>query len=282
MPRTGSSSVILGLVIIMMSGCLGWQHIEPRKSVSQSPFNNGPISPDAVALEYAILDLPAGDRVANQEAWKHVDELVLGVDQRALLEANGIRVGVIAGALPSELQEQIRHPRHEQTIRRRQMIADEQATLMLHNQLNKSPIQLISSMDIKPADRPIDEDQANLIVIPHREADGRVRVQVSPELSAQQTKNWLPGADGANWSKVTEGNRFNQIGFEVTINPGEYLIMGARIDKENSIGDRLFFSGGEKQRRQKLFILRAYVMDKVQSATMNDAPGRNFETITPE
>ena len=63
------------------------------------------IQPRYCKVDTAILARPVGDPVVDKSAWNVADEQIIPVDVRQALESNGLRVGVITGALPGDIAE---------------------------------------------------------------------------------------------------------------------------------------------------------------------------------
>ncbi len=63
------------------------------------------VEPRYCKLDSAILARPAGDPIVAASAWNVADEQSIPIELRQALEANGLRVGVITGALPGDIVE---------------------------------------------------------------------------------------------------------------------------------------------------------------------------------
>src|SRR5207249_919856 len=62
------------------------------------------IAPKRCTLQVAILSRPVADAVLNETLWGVADVQVLAPEVRRTLESNGLRVGLIGGGLPAEVQ----------------------------------------------------------------------------------------------------------------------------------------------------------------------------------
>ena len=76
-------------------------------------------SRSAATLQVAILTRPFRDEAINDAVWSVADEQVVAPEARRALEANGLRVGLITGDLPAEVECDPRRPRRRTRSSRR-------------------------------------------------------------------------------------------------------------------------------------------------------------------
>ena len=68
------------------------------------------IEPKRCLLTVVILSRPLHDETINDVLWRGVDEQLVGSETRRALEDNGLRVGVLTGALPAEVDALVKAP----------------------------------------------------------------------------------------------------------------------------------------------------------------------------
>src|SRR4051812_6934640 len=62
------------------------------------------IEPKRCALQVAILSRPLRNEAIDVAIWNVADEQVVAPEVRRALEANGLRLGLITGGLPAEIE----------------------------------------------------------------------------------------------------------------------------------------------------------------------------------
>ena len=68
------------------------------------------IEPKRCKLQVAIVSRPMRDEAINGTVWSVVDEQTIPPETRRMLEANGLRVGLITGDLPAEVEAILKAP----------------------------------------------------------------------------------------------------------------------------------------------------------------------------
>ena len=90
-------------VSLLATGCATWQS-EPTASSQKLAPKLLETPPGHISLQTMFLRLE-GDEIASlQRTWAQLDEMSFDLGLRRELELNGIRCGVVLGAMPSELQ----------------------------------------------------------------------------------------------------------------------------------------------------------------------------------
>src|SRR5262249_27208234 len=97
-----SMRLLPGLLIALLAGCTSatthttswWERLRPFQ---------GPTGPDVVCMDVALIERPIGDPYLNDELWTSADEQGGALERKAVLDENGLRVGLIGGITPSRL-----------------------------------------------------------------------------------------------------------------------------------------------------------------------------------
>jgi hypothetical protein len=95
----------LVLVLLAPVGCVLTQLEQRHQTIRPDLGGAVPLpAPKRCKLKLAILSRPVPDAVLNEVLWGAADEQVVAPEVRHTLETNGLRVGLIAGDLPAEVQ----------------------------------------------------------------------------------------------------------------------------------------------------------------------------------
>src|SRR5262249_6560884 len=145
-------------------------------------------------------------------------------EQRAVIDDNGFRIGVIGGALPIELQNLLASKRSCPDPRRIQTHAGSSTSIALGPTDPGCEFQLHEDGKTTPAALKNADFKLQLTPTP---ADGRIRLQVVPEVMHGDTALLpRPAADRSGWElqqhRPTE--RYSSVSWEVAVAPGQYLL----------------------------------------------------------
>lgn len=101
----------LALTLMAVAGCT-LNRVDLRRDALVPRIGGGGqvIEPKRVALQVAILSRPIRDDAINSAVWSVADEQMIPPEARRMLEANGLRVGLITGELPAEVEKVLKAP----------------------------------------------------------------------------------------------------------------------------------------------------------------------------
>ena len=104
-PRCTTNILFFLAVSFGLAGCRSI--VKPQWSledeVAKTTLSAPQLARDAVILEIAFIRVPANVNSRDSMFWPDIDETHLSADNRQQLSRNGIRCGLIAGALPDSL-----------------------------------------------------------------------------------------------------------------------------------------------------------------------------------
>jgi hypothetical protein len=248
--------LLLGLLAGLFVGCLT---NKPEGSVSflkhLQPM--GPTGPDVVHIEVALIERPVGDRYLNQDLWPLADEQIVGLEQKAVLEENGFRVGQVGGIPPPGLQALLTSATSCANPRLWQMHAGKSKTVMLGSARPLCRFRLQQEGEARSIS--LEQAQCTLLVVPTLAADGRVQLHFTPQVLHGET-NLLPcpAPDNSGW--VLQEQRptelYADLGWEVVLAPNEYVVIGGRLDQPESLGYQCFIDADAPRPVQRLLVMR--------------------------
>jgi hypothetical protein len=251
--------VWLGLLALTLTGCLRDRTSKSSSWLDRFRQLGGPSGPDAVYIDYALVERPAGDFRLNREVWSQADEQVLPVETRAVVEENGFRVGVVGGLVPSEVESLWRNPKSSMGRRERRLYAGKDAALTLNGPLPECRFQIFTPASTGPNVVTLEQANCSLVLIPTMADGGKVRVRFAPEVQHHDKKHWVPaGAVGAGWingAKPVE--RYPELGWELTLSPSEYVVIGTLFERDETLGYQFFMGPAAKNRVQRLLLVKA-------------------------
>ncbi len=248
--------VLLGLWAVLLSGCVtGGQALLTSALSPGQPFQ-GPNGPDVVQMETALLEGPVGDPFFNQDLWTLTDDQVVDLDRKALLQANGLRVGQVGGLTPARLQALLASDRSCVNPRLIQTHAEHSTRLSVGPPLPVCRFQI--HQDEPAAPMRLEQAECTLVVVPSLMPGGQVRLRFTPEIPHGRPLLFPQPADRAAWvlGKQQPTESFPGLSWEVTLAPNEYVIVGGRYDRPETLGHQFFIRTQETPPRQRLLVIR--------------------------
>lgn len=247
----------LAFLVLSLTGCLNDRPARSTSLIDRVRGIGGPSGPDAVFIEYTIIERPAGNAEMNRGIWKQIDELALPSETRALLGENGFRCGVIGGLLPSELETLIQNPRSAIGSRQRRLYVNNPAVITLSGPNALAEYQVRPTLEGTETTAHFENAKFAMNFVPVHGTDGRTKLKCVPEVEFTDKKHWTPtGATGEGWANNKPLERYQGLAFEVNLSPREFLVIGADFNRGNWLGNRMFNDTTAGEKVQRLLVIR--------------------------
>jgi hypothetical protein len=250
-------ALLLGLLAGSLLGCASGQPVRTSTWLDRLLWPAGPAGPDVVQMDIALIERPLGDGYLNQELWVAADEQVVAAEKRAILEDNGFRIGQMGGITPVGLQTLLTSERSCANPRRIRTHAGRPAKVVLGPESALCQFSLHRGGDSSAVT--LEKAQVTLEVVPTLTADGRTRLLFVPQVHHGES-NLVPrpAADLSGWMLKEERptERYGELAWEVTLAPNEYVIVGGRYDRLDTLGQQSFLRRDEPNPVQRLLVIR--------------------------
>lgn len=208
------------------------------------------IAPSRIALKVMMASRPIDDPELREIVWSAGDELVIDTERRMRLEANGLRMAIIDGALPPEIEEMLspdapQGKRIDPTI---VAIPDGHATpILLGPETPAAHKTLFLSLGNGAVGRDYegvagavrltgskDGDAVSLRIVPeiHHGAD-QIRFAPAENVGAFEPEQFV-----MRGGKLEEN--FRDLASNVRLEPDQILVIGSWPDRSGSLGHFLF------------------------------------------
>jgi hypothetical protein len=269
------------VVLVLLTAALGCFHVCPERCESrrapQGPGRfDGPSGEDVVQMEIALLECPAGDRFLNHDLWDGADEQGVNLECKPVLETNGFRVGQVGGLLPARLQALLTAPRSCPDPRRVQTHAGTPTPVLLGAVGPRCTFRLEHDgcKEVALGERA----QCVLRLVPTLADEGRVLLRFTPEVQHGRSARALEAAkDPAGelrwaWEEKRPAEVYDWLAWEVTVAPNEYVVVGTRLDRPGTLGQRCFLTSDEAPRQRLLVIRTAPVSPEQPAEALRRAP----------
>jgi hypothetical protein len=254
-------AVVLALLCGFPVGCFTAQpeHAVTRYA-TRAPFE-GPTGEDVVQLYVALVERPAGDRYMNLELWDLADEQTLDFPRKCLLEDNGFRMGQIGGSPPPGLQALIDSERSCIKRRHIRLHAGSPTPVVLGQPWTQCRFQLQQEGKPNPVD--LEQAQCQLEVVPVLAKDGRVTLRLTPNVihgEVSLAPRPVHEPDGTlHWNLQAQQpvETYPWLSWECTLGSNELVVVGTRLDRPETLGQRCFLHTECAKPVQMLLVLRA-------------------------
>jgi hypothetical protein len=251
-------------------------------SNSISTRNKSPLAPFKPSLETSTLEvmfvrheykLPA----LNEDLWNAVDETALPAEVRSAISKNGLRAGVIAGALPLRIESTLSSPSpalpsategpgavtsigqaaSAPTISRRTLhVLPQQRSELLASDVYERLNLLVRDGD-EGCGHQYFKARCAVAITSTPLGDGRVRLSLVPEVQHGEPRQQYRGDDGM-WRVDSARPKVSleTMAFEVVLSAGQTVVIGARADRPASVGHYFFTEPVNGELEQKLLLIR--------------------------
>ena len=226
---------LAGCAVVITAGCaqIATQSEQPSK------LPPARMSADSVVLEVAFVRLPAADRDAFETIWSRADEQPFSAELRREMGANGLRAGVLGQQLPSELRAlleaapNVLEERSEdvetsdtevnRAPRRMQCRSGRRAKILASKTFPS--LALLQREGEQVRGHQLKDAQCLLALKAYPQGDGRVKLDITPEVEHGQLKTQWVGTEGSLMQRVGRDKLvFDRLRLEATLTPGEVLV----------------------------------------------------------
>jgi hypothetical protein len=254
-------ALVLALVSAAMLGCFTAQPDRATSRYQSRMPYDGPMGENTVQLLVALVERPLGDHTLNQEIWELVDEQGLDLEQKVRLHENGLRMGQFGSQPPGSLRELICSERSCANPRRIKMISGNSTTLLLGPTQSHCTFNLVANG--QPNLVELDQALCQFQIVPTLAPDGGTRLQITPIIKHGQTtlepRSVKDPSGTLRWELLPEQpvETYADLSWQQTVGENEYLVIGAWLDRPDTLGQRCFIQSDTDAPIQRVLVLRA-------------------------
>jgi hypothetical protein len=225
---------------------------------------------DTIVLDVAVIEAEASDQFLAQEIWSLADDQVVPLEQRWLLEENGLRVAQVGGVLPVGLEQRLSSHRTCPDPRRLKVRAGKETAVYGGPTLPHCEFQLRQDGDSIPIVH--DDVECVLTVTATPMAEGRTRLRFVPTLFlGKRAPVYKPAADRSGWIfSEDQATHALPLAWEMSLAANEYVIVGAGPKGADALGSLYFTS---QDRRRLLTIRLTPAPDSLRAESSREAEG---------
>ena len=231
------------------------------------------MSPDSVVLEMFFVRFPFGDPAVNEKLWEEIDEQQFSPELRERLARNGFRAGLVSGQIPIELSKllelsdkpvptgemqggKVENLEAEPRVVRRhlQLRAGQRSEIIASGVYAQLPVLMCESGQL--CGQTYSQAQGMFAVKSFPQPDGRIRLELVPELHHDQPRQRWVGSQGVLRLDTSRPKRvFDDLSLSPELAPGAMLVLSSLSNRPGSLGHH-FFTENNGRLEQKLLVIR--------------------------
>lgn len=258
--------ILIGLVPVGLAGCL---HEADRPAwMKHIPLLRSTPEPGTAALEYVLIERPAGGEEINRQVWGRIDELIVPFETQIVLKTTGLRVGIASESTPGPLRKMIDDPRTGRGHRFRTFPLDKPAPLLVGGVVPHVAFPMPAGED-QTTTFARDDVALGFEVTVRDGPDGKVMVKLVPHAKFRDAGHLLPPLVG---ERDVGTEHFPAAGFEIALSPTEFLVIGTDFYRDGTFGHTALTGVTDERPVQRLLVLRA-------GRTKGERDGRSDLTV---
>jgi hypothetical protein len=224
-------------------------------------------------LDMFFIRFPFGDSAVNNDLWHEIDEQQFPLELRERLGKNGFRVGMINGQMPTKLAELLalsdKPVSHANTgeikagdaeveprvvCRHLPLRAAQRSEVVVSNVYAELPVLMNRSGQI--SGQTFNQAQGMLAAKVLPQSDGRVRVELTPEVHHGEPRQRWTSANGVlQLEPGRPRESYDDLKLSADMRPGTMMVLSGLPDRSGSLG-HYFFTEMHGNLEQKLLIVR--------------------------
>ena len=218
------------------------------------------MSPDATVLEVATVRVTEEQSDDFDAIWEEIDEQFLPIDVRRSMAANGFRVGLSGAQLPDFLRQSLDGDATstEQNLYARQkrlQSRNGRRSVIMVDAQPRSHVAVLFNEGGGVTGETYHNARCLFGVKTFAANDGRVRLELTPEVQHGQPRTTWTGQDGAFRLNTEQASKtFDNFRMTATLSPGQTLLLTCTPDFLG-LGHQ-FFGSDERDVRQRLLLIR--------------------------
>lgn len=273
--RRGFFASVARLAVASL-GCASLVGCAPLKTPDDLPSQILPkprLSPDSVILEIGYASLPLTEKAGYDEVWNLCDEQSLSLELRQELARNGLRCGILGKEVPERIrllmdnQQKGADKRSEdldvgevevdRQTRRLQCRAARRAKVLCSKRFDQLSLLMRDNGAVRG--RQLQQAQCLVAIKPYPKGDGRVQIDMLPEVEYGELKQQWVGGEGTLMQRVgRDKTAFEALRISLMLSPGQLLVLSA-VEQPIGLGEHFFVESiGGTPSRSLLFIRLAH------------------------
>lgn len=238
---------MLVLATMAVAGCTLNRNDLRRETFLSKVGSGQVIEPKRCNLRVAILSRPLRDEAINKALWSVADEQSVPHEVQRVLEVNGLRIGLITGELPQEV-ESILKATGPHKVEPAQFDFPDGEFAMISMGDAVPEVSLLLNREGRAFGKPYRDASGWFRVTADQEGSTAVRLRLVPEIHHGPIKRSfgaLPTAGPYMPQEFMQKDgqqeeHFRELAATLVLQPGQIAVLGCRAEADRSLGAYLF------------------------------------------
>ena len=289
-PKKLLAAMSLLCVVVGCSLNRGSSDLRPSSVITRLGGQGGQvIEPKRCLLTVVILSRPLHDEVIDKVLWGRLDEQSVGADARRALEENGLRIGLLTGSLPDEVDAIVKAPPPHR-VEPVKYIQQEGEPAIIRPVAAVPRASLFLSHQGQATGKEYKDAAGALRLTSRYEGTTSVSVHVVPEIQhgpMRQTIGALgnSGLYSPQQFAMTNGQQeetLRDLTANLTLQPDQAIVIGCNPDRPRSVGAFLLTEPepGSDRLMQKVVLIWA-MQGKAGAPGTNPGPPAGLQAVEP-
>lgn len=214
-----------------------------------------------VVMQTRLIEQPGGDEYLTHGVWKDATD-PLSHEQSTRLAVNGLRVGVVSGQLPAELEKLATSEASVVNPMLRTFLAGKPKAVPVNGPLPSCEAAVRANLSGEPVAKAWTAADCGVVVTAIPLPDGRLSVRVEFQIQhGERAFNYQPNSDGTAFDGRHQRTvePFPTLAFETALRRGDVLLFGATDAPAGTLGQAFFFPPAAARLRQRVLLIQPFV-----------------------
>jgi hypothetical protein len=213
-----------------------------------------------IVMQTRLIERPAGDEYLTHGLWKETTD-PLPHELSARLAVNGLRVGVVSGQLPIELERMAASEASVVSAMLRTFRPGRPKAVPVNGPLPRCAAAVRSDLSGDPVTKAWRAADCGVIVTATPLPDGRLVARVEYQIQhGERTFAYQPNSDGTAFDgrhqRTVES--FPTLAFDITLGRGDILLFGSTAVPTATLGQTFFYPTEADRLRQRVLLVQPF------------------------
>ena len=221
------------------------------------------------------VEQPAGNEYLTRGIWKDATDPI-SHELSTLLAANGLRVGVIRGQTPPELERLGTSTASSVGLIQRSFVAGKSRTIPINGPADAEDLRITNNLPNDVETHSLRAADYGVEVVGTPTENGHVRVRCTLTIQHGDQQGWLvPNSDGTGFMRKEERPAISlgKMTWELTLGRTDILLIGSTEAPAGTLGQAYFYMSYPDRQRQRVFVLQAGANANSPGEVPANAPG---------
>jgi len=254
------SAAFAGAGCSLFRSTAGYAPTDKSATPPPQPAAQAPDGDAQIVMQTRLIERPAGDEYLTHGLWKETTD-PLPHELSVRLAANGLRVGVVSGPLPVELEKLAASDASVVNPMLRTFRAGRPKAVPVNGPLPNCAAAVRADLSGDPVAKAWPAADCGVIVTATPVPDGRLAVRVEFQIQyGERSFAYQPNSDGTAFDGRHQRTvePFPTLAFDLHLRRGEVVLFGATAAPAGTLGQAFFYPGESDRLRQRVLLVQPF------------------------